>query len=134
MGLGAGLLFHREGWAQRRRGGAGVRGVRAQPLSGVGFKDLHPRVRLPLRGPFRDEQAASPPVPPAGGGRRRPERRRGLTWVIHEYLLRQPILSSGAAVLAQSPRRTAESTPASPSLASSHGGLRSHLSRYGIHE
>src|SRR3989449_9042880 len=127
VGSGARLLLHGERRAQRRGGGAGLRGVRAQPLSGVGFKDLHPRVRLPLRGPFRDEQAASPPVQTAGGGRRRPERRRGLTWVIHEYLLRQPILSPGAAVLAQSPRRTAESTPASPSLASSHGGLRAHL-------
>jgi cell filamentation protein len=56
-----------------------------------------------------------------------------LAWIIHEHLLQQPILSPGAAFLVRPPRRTA-STPASPSLARSHGGLRPRLFRYGIHE
>src|SRR5207244_6511236 len=57
-----------------------------------------------------------------------------LTRVIHGYLLRRPILSPGAALLLQPPRRTAVSTPASSSVSRSHGGLRSRTPRYGIHE
>src|SRR5207249_5117529 len=57
-----------------------------------------------------------------------------LTRVIHGYLLRRPILSPGAALLLQPPRRTAASTPASSSVARSHGGLRSRPPRYDIHE
>jgi hypothetical protein len=56
-----------------------------------------------------------------------------LARTIHEYLLQRPILSPGAAFLVRSPRRTA-STPASPSLARSRGGLRSQPLRDGIHE
>src|SRR5438105_11249840 len=57
-----------------------------------------------------------------------------LARMLREYLLRRPILSPGAAFLVRSPQRTAEGTPASPSLARSPGGLRSQPPRYGIPE
>src|SRR5207253_10104405 len=56
-----------------------------------------------------------------------------LARIIHGHLLRQPILSPGAAFLVRPPRRTTVGTPASFSLARSHGGLRSTQPRYGIH-
>src|SRR5439155_12253946 len=60
--------------------------------------------------------------------------RAHLVLIIHDYLLRQPILSPGGAFLVRSPQRTTASTPSSLSLARSPGGLRSRLPRYGNHE
>src|SRR5688500_2038657 len=57
----------------------------------------------------------------------------GLTRIIHEYLLQQPIPSPDAAFLVRSPRRTA-SPPVSPLLARSHDRLRSQPLRDDIHE
>ena len=48
MGSGARLLLHREERAEHRRGGAGVRGIRAQPQSGLGSAPVHPRIHFPL--------------------------------------------------------------------------------------
>src|SRR5207249_449548 len=56
-----------------------------------------------------------------------------LARMIHEYLLRHPILSPGGAFLVRPPRRTAASTLSSSLLARSPGGLRSRPSRYGIY-
>src|SRR5439155_21828130 len=56
-----------------------------------------------------------------------------LTRITHKCLLRRPMLSPGSAFLVRPPRRTAASTPASPSLARSPGGLRSQPPRYDIH-
>ena len=62
-----------------------------------------------------------------------PLRRELLARIPHAYLLRRPMLSPGAAFLARPPQRTAVGTPASSSLARSHGGLRPQPPRCGIH-
>jgi hypothetical protein len=78
---------------------------------------IHPR---PLR---------SPSILPSTGSRNC----RVLNWIIHQYLLRRPILSPGGAFLVRPPRRTAR-TPMSALLARSPSGLRSRTPLDGLHE